>query len=154
MLKLDNYPCLRYYEEGFTGISVSSSNSESGDPNAPCKSAKASARRPRKRRQPTGDTPNLNINKRINQQKTPPIMDTNTDGISSNSVELTPELELLETRLQSKFDHSINTALEPIQEQLSKLASPNDEVVRQQIEIKNPKTGKQHLKKGCDRLAR
>ena len=127
-----------------------SSNSESGDPNAPCKIAKASARRPRKRRQPTGDTPNSHINKKINQQKTPPTMDIHTgktDGTSSDPVELTPELKLLETRLQSKFDHSINTALEPIQEQLSKLASTNDEVAQQQIEIKTLKQENNTLKK-------
>ena len=55
--------------EGFTGISASSSNSESGESNAPCKTAKASARRSRKRCQSTGDTPNSHINKKINQQK-------------------------------------------------------------------------------------
>ena len=133
--------------EGFTGISVPSSNSESGDPNAPCKT---STRRPRKRRQPTGDTPNSHINKKINQQKTPPTMDNNTgktDGTSCDLVELTPELKLLETRLQSKFDHSINTALEPIQEQLSKLASTNDEVAQQQIEIQTLKQENNALKK-------
>ena len=105
--------------EGFTGISVPSSNSESGDLNVPCETAKASARRPRKRHQLTGDTPNSHINKKINQQKTPLTMDNNTgktDGTSSDPVELTPELKLLETRLQSKFNHSINMALEPIQE--------------------------------------
>ena len=32
--------------EGLTGISVPSSDSESGDPSAPCRTAKASARRP------------------------------------------------------------------------------------------------------------
>ena len=136
--------------EGFTGISVPSSNSELGDLNAPCKTAKAGARRPRKRRQPTGDTPNSHINKKINQQITPPTMDINTgktDGTSSDPVELTPGLKLLETRLQTKFDHSINTALEPIQEQLSKLASTNDEVVQQQIEIKNLKQENNALKK-------
>ena len=56
-------------------------------------------------------------------------MDTNTgktNGTPSDQVELTPELKLLETRPQSKFDHSINTALEPIQKQLSKLASTSD----------------------------
>ena len=37
-------------QEGFTGFSVLSSNSESGDPNKPFKTAKTSARRPRKRR--------------------------------------------------------------------------------------------------------
>ena len=127
-----------------------SSNSESGDLNVPCETAKASARRPRKRRQPTGDTPNSHINKKINQQKTPLTMDNNTgktDGTSSDPVELTPKLKLLETRLQSKFDHSINTALEPIQEQLSKLANTNDEVVQQQIEIKTLKQENNALKK-------
>ena len=77
-------------------------------------------------------------------------MDNNTgktDGTSSDLVELTPELKLLETRLQSKFDHSINTALEPIQEQLSKLANTNDEVVQQQIEIKTLKQENNALKK-------
>ena len=136
--------------EGFTGISVSSSNSEWGDSNAPCKTAKASARRSRKRCQPTGGTPNSHINKKINQQKTPPTMDINTgktDGTSSDPVELTPELKLLETRLQLKFDHSINMALEPIQEQLSKLASTNDEVAQQQIEIKTLKQENNTLKK-------
>ena len=137
-------------QEGFTGISVPSSNSESGDPNAPCKTTKASARRPRKRCQPTGDTPNSHINKKINQQKTPPTMDINTgktNGTSSDPVELTPELKLLETRLQSKFNQSINTALELIQEQLSKLASTNDEVVQQRIEIKTLKQENNTLKK-------
>ena len=135
--------------EGITGISVPSSNSESGDPNVLCKTIKASARRPRKRHQPTGDTPNTHTNKKINQQKTPPTMDNNkgkADDTSSDLVELTPELKLLETRLQSKFDHSINTALEPIQEQLSKLASTNDEVVQQQIEIETLKQENSALK--------
>ena len=143
--------------EGLTGISVPSSDSELGDPSAPCRTAQASARRPRKRCQPTGDTPNSHINKKINQQKTPPTMDTNTgktNGTSSDPVELTPELKLLETRLQSKFDHSINTALEPIQKQLSKLASTSDEVVQQQIEIKTLKQENNALKKVCDRLVR
>ena len=66
-------------------------------------------------------------------------MDTNTgknNGTSSDLVELTPELKLLETRLQAKFDHSINTTLEPIQKKISKLASTSDEVVQQQIKIK------------------
>ena len=125
--------------EGLTGISVPSSDSESGDPNAPCGT-----------NQPTGDTPNLHINKKINQQKTPQTMDTNTgktNGTSNDLVELPPELKLLETRLQSKFDHSINTALEPIQKQLSKLASTSDEVVQQQIEIKTLKQENNALKK-------
>ena len=65
-------------QEGFTGFSVLSSNSESGDPNEPFKTAKASARRPRKRRQPTGDTPNPQTNKKVNQQTTPPTMDSST----------------------------------------------------------------------------
>ena len=62
-------------------------------------------------------------------------------------MELTPELKLLETRLQAKFDHSINTALEPIQEQLNKWASNSDEVVQQQIEIKTLKQENNALKK-------
>ena len=70
-----------------------------------------------------------------------------TDGTSSDPVELTPELKLLETILQTKFDHSINTALEPIQKQLSKLASTNNEVVQQQIEIENLKQENNALKK-------
>ena len=77
-------------------------------------------------------------------------MDTNTgktNGTPSDLVELTPELKLLETRLQSKFDHSINTALKPIQKQLSKLASTSDEVVQQQIEIKTLKQENNALKK-------
>ena len=77
-------------------------------------------------------------------------MDINTgktDGTSSDPVELTPELKLLEIRLQSKFDHSINTALEPIQKQLSKLASTSDEVVQQQIEIKTLKEENNALKR-------
>ena len=136
--------------EGSTGISVPNSDSELGDPSAPCRTAKTSARRPQKRHQPTDDTPNLHINKKINQQKTPPTMDTNTgktNDTSGDLVELTPELKLLETRLQSKFDHSINTALEPIQKQLSKLASTSDEVVQQQIEIKTLKQENNALKK-------
>ena len=135
--------------ERLTGISVPSSDSELGDPSAPCRTTKAGAKRPQKRHQPTGDTPNLHINKKINQQKTPPTMDTNTgktNGTSSDLVELTPELKLLETRLQSMFDHSINTALEPIQKQLSKLASTSDEVVQQQIEIKTLKQENNALK--------
>ena len=51
------------------------------------------------------------------------------------------------TRLQSKFELSINTALEPIQQQLSKLASTNDEVAQQQIEIKTLKLENNALKK-------
>ena len=77
-------------------------------------------------------------------------MDTNTgktNGTSSDPVELTPELKLLETRLQSKFDHSMNTALEPIQKQLSKLASTSDKVVQQQIEIKTLKQENNAMKK-------
>ena len=62
-------------------------------------------------------------------------------------MELTPELKLLETRLQAKFDHSINTALEPIQEQLNKWASNSDEVVQHQIEIKTLKLENNALKK-------
>ena len=137
-------------QEGFTGFSVPSSNSESGDPNEPFKTAKASARRPRKRRQPTGDTPNPQTNKKVNQQTTPPTMDSSTkktDSILSDPVELSPELKLLETRLQSKFELSINTALEPIQEQLSKLAGTTDEVAQQQIEIKTLKLENNALKK-------
>ena len=53
----------------------------------------------------------------------------------------------METRLQSKFELSINTALEPIQEQLSKLAGTNDEVAQQQIEIKTLKLENNALKK-------
>ena len=70
-----------------------------------------------------------------------------TDSILRDPVELSPELKLLETRLQSKFELSINTALEPIQEQLSKLANTNDEVVQQQIEIKTLKQENNALKK-------
>ena len=62
-------------QEGFTGFSVLSSNSESVDPNEPLKTAKTSARRPRKRHQPTWDTPNPQTTKKVNQQKTPPKMD-------------------------------------------------------------------------------
>ena len=136
--------------EGFTGFSVLSSKSELGDPNEPFKTAKTSARRPWKRCQPTGDTPNSQTNKKVNQQKTPPTMDISTektDGTSSDSVQLSPELKLLETRLQSKFDHSINTALEPIQQQLSKLASTTDKVAQQQIEIQTLKQENNALKK-------
>ena len=136
--------------EGCTGFSVQSLNSKSGDPNEPLKTTKTSARRPRKRRQPTGDTPNLQSNKKANQQKTPPTMDMSTektDSMLSDPVELSPELKLLETRLQSKFDLSINTALEPIQQQLSKLASTNDKVAQQQIEIKTLKQENNALKK-------
>ena len=57
------------------------------------------------------------------------------------------ELKLLETRLQSKSDLSVNTALEPIQQQLSKLASTNDEVAQQQIEIKTLKLENNTLRK-------
>ena len=77
-------------------------------------------------------------------------MDTNTgktNDTSSNPVELTPELKLLETRLQAKFDHSVNTALKPIQEQLNKWASTSDEVIQQQIEIKTLKQENIALKK-------
>ena len=69
------------------------------------------------------------------------------DGILNDPVELSPELKLSETRLQSKFDLSINTALEPIQQQLSKLASTNDEVAQQHIEIKTLKQENNALKK-------
>ena len=92
---------------------------------------------------PTGDTPTSQITKKINQQKTPPIMDANT----SDPVELTPELKLLETRLQSKFDYSINTALEPIQQQLTKLASTSEEVTKQKREIKTLQAENNALKK-------
>ena len=131
--------------DGLTGISVPSSDSELGDPSVLHGTTKAGAKRPQKRHQLTGDTPNLHINKKINQQKTPPTMDTNTgktNDTSSTPVELTPELKLLETRLQAKFDHSINTALVPIQEQLNKWASTSNEVVQQQIEIKTLQKGK------------
>ena len=77
-------------------------------------------------------------------------MDTNTgktNGTPSDPVELTPELKLLETRLQFKFDHSTNMALEPIQKQLSKLTSTSNEVVQQQIEIKTLKQENNALKK-------
>ena len=137
-------------QEGFTGFSVLSSNSESGDPNEPFKTAKTGARRPWKRRQLTGDTPNPQTNKKANQQKTLPKMDITTektDGIFNDPVELLPELKLLETRLQSKFDLSINTTLEPIQQQLSKLASTNNDVAQQQIEIKTLKQANNALKK-------
>ena len=70
-----------------------------------------------------------------------------TDGILCDPVELSPKLKLLETRLQSKFDLSINMALEPNQQQLSKLASTNDEVAHQQIEIKTLKQENNALKK-------
>ena len=136
--------------EGLTGISVPSSDSESGDLSALHGTTKAGAKKPQKRHQLTGDIPNLHINKKINQQKTPPTMDTNTgktNSTPSHLVELTPELKLLETRLQSKFDHSINTALEPIQKQLSKLASTSEEVIQQQIEIKTLKQENNALKK-------
>ena len=53
----------------------------------------------------------------------------------------------METRLQAKFDHSINTALEPIQEQLNKWASTSDEVIQQQIKIKTLKQENNALKK-------
>ena len=136
-----------------TGISVPSSDSESGDPGVLHGTTKAGAKRPRKRRQLTGDTPNLPTNKKLNQQKTPPTMDAKTgktNDTSGNPVELTPELKLLETRLQAKFDHSINKVIKPIQEQLNKLASTSDEVVQHQIEIKTLKQEKHCLEKGCD----
>ena len=55
--------------DGLTGIGVPSSDSESGDPSVLHGTTKAGAKRPQKRHQLTGDTPNLHINKRINQQK-------------------------------------------------------------------------------------
>ena len=83
--------------EGFTGFSVLSSNSESGDPNEPFKTAKTSGRRSWKRQQQTGDSSNPQSNKKVNQQKTPPTMDISTektDSILSDPVELSPELKL------------------------------------------------------------
>ena len=134
-----------------TGNSATSLDSESGNPSAPHRTSNTSAKRPRKRHQPMGDTPTSQNTKKLNQQKTPPIMDTNintnTNTNTSDPVELTPELKLLETRLQSKFDYSINTALEPIQQQLSKLASTSEEVAQQQMEIKTLKEENNALKK-------
>ena len=70
--------------------------------------------------------------------------DTNT---AESEVELTPELLLLEKRLQTKFDQSINKALEPIQGQLNKWATTGDEVAQNKIEITTLKKENNALKK-------
>ena len=58
----------------------------------------------------------------------------NATNTLDSEVELTPELLLLEKRLQSKFDQSINKALEPIQEKPNKLSSTSEEVAQNKIE--------------------
>ena len=70
----------------------------------------------------------------------------NTNTLDSE-VELTPELLLLERRLQTKFDQSINKALEPIQERLNKWATTGDEVAQNKIEITTLKQENDALKK-------
>ena len=81
------------------------------------------------------------------------------DNTSESKVEITPELLLLEKRLETKFVKSINKGLEPIQEQLNKWASTGEKVAQNKIEITTLKQENDALKKvvtnlkeNCDEL--
>ena len=74
-------------------------------------------------------------------------------------MELTPELLLLEQRFESKFETSITRALEPIQEQLNKLANTGEEVTQNKLQLmtlrkENDAVKKEvsDLKVNCDKL--
>ena len=69
------------------------------------------------------------------------------------------ELLLLEQRLKSKFETSITRALEPIQEQLNKLANTGEEVAQNKLQLMTLKKENNALKKevsdlkvNCDEL--
>ena len=149
-------------KDGISGTSALSSDSEVGDSTELNSSVKAGTRRSHKKHQLTGETPNPPTKKKLNQQKTPPIMASNTENTTNtlgSEVELTPELLLLEKRCPSKFDASINKALGPIEEQLNKWSTTSDEVVQNKIEITSVKqensalkTEVVNLKESCDEL--
>ena len=147
--------------DGISGASAPSSDSETGDEVALNKSVKV-GRKMRKKCQLTGETPNTPTKKKWNQQKTPPTMASNPENTTKttyNEVELTPELLLLEKRLQSKFDESINKALEQIQEQFNNWTTTSNEVAQNESEIRvlkqennALKTEVETLKENCDEL--
>ena len=149
-------------KDELSGTSALSSDSEVGDSTELNSSVKAATRRSWKKHQLTGETLNPPTKKKLNQQKTPLIMASNTENTTNtlgSEVELTPELLLLEKRLQSKFDASINKALKLIQEQLNKWSTTSNEVVRNKIEMTSLKqensalkTEVVNLKESCDKL--
>ena len=142
-------------KDGLSGVSAVSSDSKIGDPIEPIGQMKSGTKRQRKKQQLTGETPNP-PNKRKNKlQKTPPTMANNQDKKDStgdNEVELTPELLLLEQRLESKFQTSINKVLEPIQEKLNKLANTGDEVAQNKLQLTSLKNENDALKKAVSDL--
>ena len=149
-------------KDGISGTSALSSDSEIDDLTELNSGVKVGTRRQWKKHQLTGETPNPPTNKKLNQQKIPPVMASNTENTTNtldSEVELTPELLLLEKRLQSKFDESINKALEPIQEQLNKWSTTSDEVAQNKIEITSLEQENSalkievvNLKESCDEL--
>ena len=86
-------------KDEISGTSALSLDSEVGDPSELSSSVKVGTRRLWKKHQLTGETPDPRTKKKINQQKTPPVMACNTENTTNtldSEVELTPQLLLLE----------------------------------------------------------